>query len=259
MVLALKLPAAQSGTDPERIWTALANGRPNDVLRALRGGEGSRAEKLAWAAARIGGQPATDDHMRAAESVLAELARGDDELAAQAAYLRARIYQVHLSVPDYARAAELYGELARRWPGSHWSQQGLVKLAVLKLYVLPDSAAPDSDRLAPAEALLERISEPRLKRDLHLQIGQAGVVLHQPLARFLPHLVAADRIGGVSGTAREDLIVQIGVLSERSGLWSQAKDYFERYLAEYPTNVRAFTVKQKLDEATRRVAKGSGA
>jgi hypothetical protein len=125
---------------------------------------------------------------------------------------------------------------------------------LIKLYVLPDTIEPGADRLAVAERLLVRITEPLLRRDLHFQIGKAGVVLHQPLERFLPHLVAADRIGGVSGTAREDLIVQIGVLSERAGNWAQAKEYFERYLQEYPTNVRAFTVRNKLEAAERRLA-----
>lgn len=239
-------------------YTALANSRPQDVLRNLRENGASRAERLAWAAGRIGTQPATDDNMRAAENVLIELARGDDDLAAQAAYLQARIHEFHLAEPDYAKAAELYGELADRFPRNHWAQLGLVKLGLLKLYVLPDSTGPGADRLAAAEALLTKIEEPLLRRDLHLQIGRAGIVLHQPLDRCLPHLVEADHLGNIGGNAHEDLLVQIGVLSERAGLWAQAKDYFERYLAEFPTNVRAFTVEKKLQEANRRLAAGGG-
>ena len=110
----------------------------------------------------------------------------------------------------------------------------------------PDHAIPGG---LPTEALLAQVEIPALQRDLHLQIGQAGIELKQPLKRLLPHLVAADRVGGISGTAHEDLIVQIGVLSLRAGLPAQAKDYFERYLAEYPDNVRAWTIKRQLADA----------
>jgi hypothetical protein len=245
---------ARQPETPAAVSAALADGRFRDVLRETRRDSDSREERLAWAAARIGEQPATDDNMRAAESVLVELERGSDELAAQAAYLRARIYQVHLSEPDYAKAAELYETLAARSPNSHWAQLGLVKLGLLKLYVFPDSTAAGADRLLPAEKILARITEPLLRRDLQFQIGQAGVTLHQPLERLLPHLVEAEKTGGVTGTARLDQIVQLGVLSERAHLWAQAKYYFERMLAEFPTSVRAYTIREKLEAVTKRLA-----
>lgn len=249
---------AAASADLNQAWASLTNSRPKDVLRKIESNDPSRPARLAWATAQLGVQPATDDNMRAAEEVLVELARGDDELAAEAAYLQARLYQLHYAQPDYAKAAELYRALAARQPQSHWAQLGLVKLAMLELYVLSAAASADGDRLAPAEAVLAQIHEPLLQRDLHLQIGQAGVALKQPLARFLPHLIAADRIGGISGTAREDLIVQIGVLSLRAGLPAQAKEYFERYLREYPNNVRAYTVKLKLAEAKQQLAQEGG-
>ncbi len=244
---------AAASADLEQAASALANNRPQDVLRQLRADSSSRRERLLWAAGRIGMQPSSDASVREAEAVLAELEHGTDEIAAQAGYLRARIYQLHLNEPDFAKAAQLYAQLAERLPESHWAQLGLVKLGLLKLYVLPDSTDPAADRLAPAEAILARIREPLLRRDLDLQIGQAGIVLHQPQARFLPHLIAAEQAGGITGNAREDLIVQIGVLSERGGDWARAREYFLRYLEEYPTNVRAFTIRKKLEEVNRRL------
>ncbi len=257
-LLIVPLLAAAAPSAPDAAWNSLVNNRPQDVLRKIRRDAESRADRLAWAAGRIGTQPASDSNMREAEAVLAELAQGSDELAAEAAYLRARIYQLHLNEPDFAKAAELYAALAERQPESHWAQLGLVKLGLLKLYALPEATSPGVDRLAAAEALLPRLREPLLRRDLDLQIGQAGIVLRQPQARFLPHLIAAERVGGITGTAREDLIVQIGVLSERAGDWAMAREYFEKYLAEYPVNVRAFTIRQKLADVNRRLAPGGG-
>jgi uncharacterized protein HemY len=251
------LPAALAATEPSpgaiKAWTALANSRPDEVRR-LVGRDDSRSARLAAAVARMTTQPATDDHMREAEEVFVALEQGDDEVSAQAAYLRARLYQLHYSQPDYAKAAELFRALAQRRPRSHWAQLGLVKLGVMKLY-LPDASSVGGDRLGFAESLLADITEPRMQRDLHLQIGRAGIVLKQPLPRLLPHLVAAEKIGGISSSAREDLLVQIGVLSYRAKLWSQAKEYFEYYLAEYPKNVRAYGIREMLGKTTAELAK----
>ena len=53
-------------------------------------------------------------------------------------------------------------------------------------------------------------------------------------------------------------MVQIGVLSERGGDWVRAREYFERYLADYPTNVRAYAIRRKLDAVNRRLAQEGG-
>ncbi|MBS0631702.1 MAG: tetratricopeptide repeat protein [Verrucomicrobia bacterium] len=233
-------------------WRALSDGRDRDALRAIGNDRSTRAAQLAYAATVMSQQPAIDQNMREAEAIFIELAKGDDAIADEAAYLRARLWQLHYFTPDLAKAAELYTELAARHPQSHWAQLGLVKLGLLKLYALPDPASPD--RLAPAEALLARIHEPALQRDLHLQIGQAGVVLRQPLRRLIPHLVAADQIGGIGATAYEDLVIQIGELSLRAGLLEQAKVYFTRYLKEYPAALRTFAVRKRLEEAERQLA-----
>jgi tetratricopeptide (TPR) repeat protein len=233
-------------------WQALINNRPKDVLRVYDAAKADRAGQLAAAVAIMSMQPATDANMRRAGEIFSEVAQGSDGLAAQALYLQARLHQLHFQVPDYAAAAQCYEQLAARQPDSHWAQLGLVKLALLKLYVLDIDAG--ADRLATAEPLLERIHEPALQRDLHLQIGQAGVVLKQPLRRFIPHLVAADQLGGISGTAKEDLVVQIGELSLRAGLLEQSKAYFERYLRTYPDNLRAYAVARRLEETNRQLA-----
>ena len=203
-------------------------------------------------------QPVTDDGLRQTEAILAEVARGGDELAEQAAYLQARIYQAHFSQPVPEKAAALYRALAEKKPRSHWAQLGLVKLALLQLYVLPEPAGPAA-RHAATGALLARLTEKSLQRDLHLQLGLAGLFYHQPLPGVLEHLLAADRIGGVAGQAGEDLVVQIAELSFRDGQDAQARGYFERYLREYPVSGRCFTVRARLQALDERAAAAKGA
>jgi hypothetical protein len=236
----------------DQAWTDLDNGRPQGVFHALKGDLASPEARLAWAAALMSEQPSTDENIRQADGILSDLARGRDEIAAEAAYLSGRLSQLYYSQPDYARASEIYRGLADRQPLSHWAQLGLVKLAMLEMYSPAGADAP-ADRLAPAEALLPRIHEPLLQRDLQLEIGTAGVALNQPLGRLLPHLVAADRIGGFSPSLRENLTVQIGELSRRAGLLPQAREYFERYLREFPGRLRAYAVQVRLDEVNARL------
>lgn len=230
------------------VWQSVVDSRAKIALVQLKKVDPSdRAGLLAKATASLDDQPVTDDALRNSEALLATLAEGNDTIAAEAAYLRARIYQVHFSQPDYSKAAALYEELATKHPDTYWAHLGLVKLAMLHLYLLPSPSEP-AERVARAEQLLTRVSEKELQRDLHLQIGLGAIFWHLPLERVLPHLLAADHIGDVPGTAQEDLVVQIAELSLRAGQLGQSRQYFERYLREYSSNIRCYTVEQKLKE-----------
>ena len=241
LILALPLSAAT----PAEAWRALAASRPQEALRLLKSLPEGRETQLIRALALTHQQPVTDETLRQAELLLTSLAAGEDDFALQAHYLQARLHQVHYAEPDPARAAELYTTLAARQPGSRWAQLARVKLALLHLYILPAAAGPEA-RLQQAEALLARLTEPALQRDLHLQIGLAGLHHGLPPARVLPHLRAAERIGGVPGVAQEDLLLQIGELSLRVGDLATSREYFERYLRDYAVNPRCFTVRHRL-------------
>ena len=145
------------------------------------------------------------------------------------------------------RFPALYRALAERHPESHWAQLGLVKLGLLVLYTLPEPAAP-AERIAAATALLARIHEEKLQRDLHLQIAHAGTFYEQPLDTVLPHLIEVNRIGGLVGQVPEDLAIELGELSLRAGHYAQARAYFEAYLRDFTPNLRSVTVRQRLED-----------
>jgi len=235
--------------DVTAAWELVGRHLANDALAGLKAGRehGSREAAFAEAVVRMDSQPVTDPGLRQVEARLAELARGGDEIADASAYLIGRLYQAHFFTPDYARAAQEYERLAARSPGSYWAQLGLVKLALLKLYLLPEPGQPAA-RVAAAEALLPRLTVPDLRRDAHIVIGRAGLFHEQPMDGVLAHLLEADRLGGLTGLRRGELQLQIAELSRREGRWEQARVYFQRFVDENEVDGRIYTVKAKLAE-----------
>lgn len=244
----------------KQVWSYAAGSQPVEASAVLRNVSGVdlRTEQLAQGVLDLARPPIGEGDWNRIEPVLARLAAGNDQIAARALYLRARMYQVHRTPPDYGQAEALYRELARRWPGSHWAQLGLVKLGMLKLFGLPEPADP-RQRLAAVEALLAGIKEPFLRRDLELQIGWAGVFYDLPYDEVVPHLIAADRVGGILGITPEELVIQIGELSFRAGQLEQAKAYFERFLRDFPTNTRRYNVQQRLRQVEEAMGRKEGA
>lgn len=237
---------AASGSAEKNPWHFLAQHRPREALDALSGNlrQRSRADLLAALTARLALAAGHETELRAITRELTDLAKGDDDIAAAASYLTARIEQVHLAEPDYARAARLFDATATRFPQSSWGQLSLVKLAVLELYVLP-ARSPES-RVAAARALLPRVTRRELQRDLHLIIGRAAVEFEQPLRDALVDLRAAEDAGGLAQAVRAELQLQIGVLSRRIGERDQAVSYLRRFLANSPADPRAYSARQEL-------------
>lgn len=241
--------APTGSSEMNEVWRLVVDhlGRDAHVKLEEIKGPATRERAFAEAVMAIDYQPVTQDRLHEAEAALGELARGTDEIAAAAAYLQARMHQIHYQQPDYVRAAELYQALAARQPHSHWAQLGLVKYGLLLMYALPEPKTP-AERIAAAASLGPKLEEKELVRDLQLQLGRAGTFYEQPLDSVLPHFIAADDIGGLIGQAQEDLIVYIGELSLRAGHYAQSRAYFERYLKHYTYNMRLVTVKRRLED-----------
>ncbi len=248
--LASALPAGlRAGPDVADAWELVGRHLANDARAGLQAGQEHGSRETVFAAAVVGmdTQPVTEAGLRQVEARLTELARGGDEIADASAYLIGRLYQAHFFTPDYPRAAQEYERLAAKSPGSYWAQLGLVKLALLRLYLLPEPGGPAA-RLAAAEALLPRLSVLDLQRDAHLVIGRAALFHEQPMRGVLAHLLEADRLGGLTGLRRGELQLQIAELSRREGRWEQARIYFQRFVDENEVDGRVCIVKLKLAE-----------
>lgn len=244
MLLCCCLSAA---AEPGDVWRQLAGNLPGEAAAALRRDPPTdpRERALAEAVILVARQPLTDDRLREAERRLNALAAVPDEAGAAALYLAGRLHQVHYTTPDYVRAAAYYRQLAAAQPASPWAQLGLVKLALLTLHVLPEPAAPAA-RIAAAEALLDRVTVPVLRRDLLIVLGRARLFHDIELERARADLLAADAIGGLTGLAEADLTLQIGELSFRAGDDARAQAYFTRFLKANDADPRVYAAQQRL-------------
>ena len=202
-------------------------------------------ERLIRVLTGMGRTPISRKDIEKYQIELSGLTDAPGEVAELALYLRARLFQVHRIPRDYVSAEALYRELGERNSKSHWAQLGFVKLGLMRLY-LPSNHGGGEERQKQVEALLPMITEPALRRDLHLQIGWAGLYYDWPLSEIIPHLKAADKVGGLMGMVPEDLVLQIAELSFRNGETSVARVYFERFLLEFPASIKRYNVEQRL-------------
>lgn len=241
------LVAVQADGDLTAAWELVARHLPGDALAQLGSAKTGNARETAFVRAVIlmDSQPITEERLQQVAQQLSALASGDDEIACASGYLLGRVYQVHFPEKDPARAAREFERLAQQHPESYWAQLGLVKLSLLLLYVLPEPVDPAA-RVAAAEALLPRVNVPELKRDLHIVLGRAR--LFHGLPGVLDHLLAAERIGGLTNVPRADLQLQIAELSRRAENWEQAGKFFQLFLDENEVDARVYHVKQKLAE-----------
>lgn len=234
--------AAQSAADA---WQALSTGFYDDAIRLFSTAAKSREAELGLALARINRPPVTASSLHAAQERLEQIAAVDDEAGRAARYFVGRMQQWHPIAPDPGAAARTYECLVATGTDDRWCRLALVKLAVLRLTVLP-SPNGLAAQLSGAESLLGRTADPVTQRDLHLVIAEAR--LHHRLYddATLGHLAAALREPTLPDDMRADLLVQTAQLSSRLGDLETARTNYARFVREFPKDRRQFTVRQAL-------------
>ncbi|MFI5357790.1 MAG: tol-pal system YbgF family protein [Opitutales bacterium] len=248
--LAAVLPAAAPGLVPA--WEALADYRAADAVASFGRAEQSPDPRLAREArfghgvALLARQPVDGAQIADARRIFRDLAAsGQDDLAQGAEFYLARIAQHHAAQPDPVEAAQHFEKLIQTWPDSIWAQTALSRLALLEIYAL-DLDRPPAERIARATRLLAAARVPAAQSDLHEVFADAIFYFRLPAAQALPHLLAAERIGLLDTVTRPDVLVQIGELSRLQGEQEQARQYYGKFLREYPRDQRHYMVEERL-------------
>jgi hypothetical protein len=245
--------AAAPETAADQGWEAVQNLMFAEALTLFRNSPaGDRQSvlslRLGEAVAILHRQPTTRKNIDAAQAIFDELIReapGTDT-SLQAAYLKARVTQLHPFEPDPAAAIPLYLEVTRRYPETVLGQFAYVKASGLQLY---DPETADEDR--PFEAISVNafvISNPDVLRCYHLMMAEASHRLGYDDAFSLKHYIEAYEAGLTKPDLEANVLTRIIVLSQRLGDTETARACAERFLTEFPRDIRVTMIGELLTE-----------
>lgn len=222
-------------------WQSLSVGEYVEAIDAFNAAGASREQALGLAIAQINRPPVTPASLAEAQRRFTALATGADETAHAAHYFLGRILQLHPFSPDPVAAAREYEALVATGADDTWCRLALLKLAILRLTILPGPASPAA-RFAAVEPMLEQTRDPVTRRDLHLVIAEARLNRQVYDSVTLGHLQVALAATGPSDALRPDLLVQTGRLASLLGDRATARASYEAFLKECPKDRRWYTI-----------------
>ena len=147
--------------------------------------------------------------------------------------------------PDLPAAAREYEQLVATGADDPWCRLALVKLAILRLTILPTTGTL-AEQLAGVEPLLARTRDAATQHDLHLVIAEARLNHELYDALTLSHLEAALATTREADTMRADMLVQVARVAAMLGDQAKAADHYSRFLRDYPKERRFHTVTSAL-------------
>lgn len=235
-------------------WDALTNYQADEALEVFATGTRSadpavvREARFGRGVALLTRQPVTASQIDEARGLFRALAEsGTDDFAQGARFYLGRIAQHHQETSDPEEAARQFRQLLADYPDSVWSQSALSRLALLQLYALDPGFAP-VQRIAAAEKLLALARVPAAAGETHLAIAEAIFYYRLPGEQALPHLLAAEQLGGYDRVGRADILLQIAELSRLAGLKEQATKFYHLFLKENPRDSANFNARMHLAE-----------
>ncbi len=221
-------------------WETLSYGFYNDAGEAFARAGDSREARLGAAIAQVNSSPVTVASLADAQRQLTALV-ANDEIGRAAHYFLGRLHQLHPIAPDPIAAAREFAALVETGADDVWCRLALVKLAILRLTALPGPDDPAA-RVATVLPLFDRTTDPATRRDLHLVVAEVCLRQQHYDAATREHLLSALAAPSPGADVRADLLIQIARVSQLMGDAATARDYYERFVRDYPRDRRRPTV-----------------
>jgi tetratricopeptide (TPR) repeat protein len=241
------LPLVAAQPDERAGWDLIARFSARAAEPAFAGAAegGTPQQRLGLAAVYLGKYPQTPANVDRAEELLhGVLAEAEDRnLRAASLYVLARI--AHLFHEDRtAEAAEFYQQLVREYPETRLADTAAVKLALLEFDRLPMNTTQ-----ADVFALVDGLTRPRrsaARGNFHQAV--AALLLERgELRAGWAHLKAALELDTATGKSRADLLVKTGRVGSLIGETTAARSAYATFMADYPSDVRAYMVQRELE------------
>ncbi|MEZ5275795.1 MAG: tetratricopeptide repeat protein [Opitutaceae bacterium] len=194
-------------------------------------------------------QPRTEANVSRARSILDGLQKDEaaDEIGILSRYYLGRIAQIHNLTPDPEAAIRIFRNLLDDHPDHLFGQFAGVKWALVYLGTAPTPEIRLT-RLTEIEGIVPLITLPGPAKDLHLFLADGSERYAGDLEQSLRHLIAAGDLGISKRNLRGDVFVRIGEIALALGQTEIALDYFQRFLAEFPRDLRTYTITRKVRE-----------
>lgn len=237
--------AALPAADLTEAWRLGVQGRFTEAAAAVPGTADEEA-RFTRALLLFNRQPRTVADMDEAVTLLTALARDGSTAAvrARSLYFRARAETLRAH-EDATAGLKFYEQLWREYPAEMYGQRALVHRLLIALYadeprevVLAKCAALERE----AAALTDKV----VRSQFHQVAARGYLHLGGAEPQALAHLLQVDELGVARREAWGDLQVSIGQLAAEQGRPELARTHYERFLQEFPTDPRAYTVRALL-------------
>ncbi|HEY5752093.1 MAG TPA: tetratricopeptide repeat protein [Chthoniobacterales bacterium] len=221
-------------------------------------GVNERERLLGEAITLLNRQPRTRSNIADAQTILERLVRenGTDAAAVFAQYFIGRIEQSYLDPPNYEAARRTYRDLLARFPGDVMAEHAASHLVLLDLYGTI-SKEERLKRLTDLETLGTGLTTSQGKREFHINLGQACLDLGISDEKALEHFLLADKEGITRWQTEMTVWAIIAELARTERKRDVAIEYYKKIIAKYPSNVRTFTMKKRLESLTGVAVHGS--
>jgi tetratricopeptide (TPR) repeat protein len=191
-------------------------------------------------------QPKVQSNLDEAETHLRRLIeeKPDDDPGIFAAYFLARLKQVHDFNPNLDEALKLYEGLIDRHGGHPVAQAAVAKIIILRYFSKP---APERAAvLEEAENYRRLLANPDALRAFHGVMGDLALRLDGQRQRAIDHYLRAYELQIPNSESRATVVLRIARLAEAEGQIDLARQFYQKFVAEFERDTRNYWVRQHL-------------